>query len=235
MIDSEFETHSWIFEPDGSLLDIYIQETAISDWLKLIDFLNQNFKIEYGPENASKIDKEYSRRYLLKDGVNLETKIFSVSVKGIIFKCHFFLEGEIEFDLWPDQIKSNLELKILIGFMKSISTALNKEVILTTENTPSNILIAVNQRDQLKIFSKDEFSQGVAKPPTILGGLNKTFHSCLYKMLKLIRIPIIQRLLTKVIVELSGANRPHVASKKKKSPFEGQKKSPIHGAAGAFR
>jgi hypothetical protein len=31
----QFEQHKWIFEPDGSLLDIYVQGTTLDDWLTL--------------------------------------------------------------------------------------------------------------------------------------------------------------------------------------------------------
>ena len=30
----------WIFELDGSLRDIYVQDVTLSDWETLIDFLN---------------------------------------------------------------------------------------------------------------------------------------------------------------------------------------------------
>ena len=46
----------WIFKPDGLLRDIYIQETSLSDWNKVIDILNSEYDLTYFSEN--KIDKK---------------------------------------------------------------------------------------------------------------------------------------------------------------------------------
>ncbi|MDR7724199.1 hypothetical protein RIU10_10650 [Riemerella anatipestifer] len=50
----------WIFEPDGGLRDIYIQDVEIIDWEKLIDLLNSKYDLTYsGLESPKKINKKY--------------------------------------------------------------------------------------------------------------------------------------------------------------------------------
>ena len=48
----------WIFEPDGSLRDIYVQDVTLSDWEELIDFLNLNYDIKFGEDEQNQIEKE---------------------------------------------------------------------------------------------------------------------------------------------------------------------------------
>ncbi|MGE6355155.1 hypothetical protein ACQKCJ_14905 [Flavobacterium sp. NPDC079362] len=40
MID--WDEIKWIFEPDGALIDIYVQNVKIEDWKILINYLNAN-------------------------------------------------------------------------------------------------------------------------------------------------------------------------------------------------
>lgn len=42
---------SWIFRPDDPLSDIYIQETSLNDWGKVIDLLNDEYDLKYFSEN----------------------------------------------------------------------------------------------------------------------------------------------------------------------------------------
>ena len=61
-----FDKHKWIFEADGSLLDIYVQETTIADWLTLIDFLNANYKLKYGSTGINETDDQINKDYVKK-------------------------------------------------------------------------------------------------------------------------------------------------------------------------
>ena len=88
----QFEKHKWIFEPDGTLLDIYIQETTLDDWLTLLDFLNLNYKLKYVPtsknESEDKIDKDYITTYLTDKTGEREGRTVSVLADNLVFNCH---------------------------------------------------------------------------------------------------------------------------------------------------
>jgi hypothetical protein len=119
-----------------------------------------------------------------------------------------------------DQIIKKEHLDTVIEFMKSISELLKKEVILTPESTPSNVLIAVNFRNQIKIFSKQEYKLSIGKPLSVFQRLKKVYCSFLFGMLKFVSIEKVRNILAGHIIEASGANRKHVASRKNKSVFD---------------
>jgi hypothetical protein len=47
----------WIFEKDGALRDIYVQNTTISDWQKVVDLLNSDYKLTFGVYEDNLTDK----------------------------------------------------------------------------------------------------------------------------------------------------------------------------------
>jgi len=145
----------WIFEPDGSLRDIYIQDVVIRDWEKLIDFLNITFDLKFGDNN--KIDKEYVIRYLGDKTGKMECKSLSIDINGITIKCYFFLSDQIEFDIDPNEIKSLEHFEAIESFMTSISKTLHNQVTLTDENTPKFPLIKIDVEKGInKVLTKSE-------------------------------------------------------------------------------
>ena len=69
-----WEDIKWIFQPDGGLRDIYVQEVLLSDWIKLIDFLNENHSLKFtnSKKILDKIDREYVLKYLQNKSGELE-------------------------------------------------------------------------------------------------------------------------------------------------------------------
>ena len=121
------------FAPDGSLRDIYVFETALSDWQKLVDFLrNSKYQCTFLDDN--------SEHNLPDDVVTIFDKslttwaLLSVQVGDIILSCHFFSPEEIEFDFVPNEIKTQSEAEQIFDFMRRLGQSLNKEVVLTPEN-----------------------------------------------------------------------------------------------------
>ncbi len=146
---------NWIFKPDGSLRDIYIQETSLSDWDKLIDILNSEYDLKYFSEN--KIDKKEVFKYLQDKTGEIECKTVSISIKNVKINCHFFLIEQIEFDVEPSEIKSKSEFDSLLSFMATLSTKLKKQITLTGENEVTFPLIKINADENIfKIISKKE-------------------------------------------------------------------------------
>lgn len=151
----------WIFEPDGALRDIYVQEVSINDWEKLIDYLNENFQLNYDisddQESQEQIDKEYTIKYLQDESGEKESKSVSIDLGGIIANCHFFLPDQIEFDLDPKEIKSSKDFEKVESFMKSISKTLKNQVTLTGENNIEFPLIKVDlTKDIVKVLTENE-------------------------------------------------------------------------------
>jgi hypothetical protein len=137
----------WIFEEDGALRDIYVQNATISDWKKIVDLLNSEYKLTFGVDQENmepKIDFEFVKTMFADETGELETKSATIDVNGITTKCYFFLEDQIEFDINPIDIKSESELNVILDFMKSVSNKLERQVTLCGENTPEFPLIKID-------------------------------------------------------------------------------------------
>ena len=100
----------WIFDIDGALRDIYVQEVSISDWEKLIDLLNEEYSVRYvitdEVRNPNQIDKDYVIKFLTDETGEMDSPFVSIDIGGIQINCHFFLTDQIEFDFNPKQINS---------------------------------------------------------------------------------------------------------------------------------
>ena len=154
-----WEEIKWIFEHDGTLRDVYIQDINIQHWIVLIDFLNSNFVIKFGvfgEDRLDKIDKEYALKYLIRESDEIESKSISIIVDDILINCHLFSETEIEFDIDPKEIKTTLELDKILNFMKLVSKQLNKQIILTGENQIDFPLITVHKNECLEYLTESE-------------------------------------------------------------------------------
>ena len=141
----------WIFEKDGALRDIYVQNATISDWKKVVDLLNSEYKLTFGiyEENLTdKIDFEFVKTMFADETGELVTKSATIDLSGIIVKCYFFLENQIEFDINPSEIKTELE---------SISSELEKQITLCGENQPEFPLIKIDTKNEIeKILTEKE-------------------------------------------------------------------------------
>lgn len=155
---NNWEEIKWIFEPDGTLRDIYVENVNIEDWKILIDYLNTSHILKYGPSNDNKIvnkaDKDYLIKLLTDETGEMELKTVSVIIENIIINTHFFTIDEIEFDVEPREINSETDYEKLLSFMNEISKLLNKPLILTGENQIDFPLI------------KTDFSKGLIKALT---------------------------------------------------------------------
>ena len=218
----QFELHKWIFEPDGSLLDIYVQESKLDDWLTLIDFLNENYKIKYVPtldkEPQDRINKDYVTSFLLDTTGELECKTVSVFFNNLVFNCHFFLQDEIEFDVDPREFKEQKDFDTLIAFMTAISKTLKKEIILTAEGSSDIPLITLNSSTGLfKISTQNEIAEGNKKSITLTGRLRGFYIISLMRLLPKLKDSKFKDSLTNYVIDLTGATKPYSATKKKPS------------------
>ena len=154
----------WIFEPDGSLIDIYVQNVKIEDWIILINYLNANHIVKYGPlgenKETNKIDLDYLIHLLNDKTGELELKIVSIIIDDIIINLHFFSIDEIEFDIDPKEIYSFDNYNKILDFMNKVSELLNKPLILSGENYSEFPLINLDfSKNLIKVLTKKEAKQ----------------------------------------------------------------------------
>ena len=153
-----WENINWIFKPDGSLRDIYIQNTSIEDWGKLIDLLNSEYNLKYLSKN--KIDKDEVLKYLKDETGEVECSTASIQIENIKINCHFFLIEQIEFDIEPSEIKTKSDFEKVVSFMNLISSTLKKQITLTGENKANFPLVKINFEENIfKIITEKEIEK----------------------------------------------------------------------------
>ena len=152
---------SWIFKPDGALRNIYVQNTSLNDWEKIIDLLNDNYILNYHSKN--KIDKEEVFQNLKEIGEK-DFKTVSIVIKNIKINCHFFLIEQIEFDIEPNEIKTQDDFEKILSFMTKISSTLKKQITLTGENDITFPVVKINVGENVfKIITEKEINEYYSK------------------------------------------------------------------------
>lgn len=161
----------WIFEPDGSLIDIYVQDISLREWEKLIDHLNANFNLTYSDQD--KIDKKYVLEYLQDTSGEMESKSLTIYLGQIKVNCYFFLSEQIEFDIDPKEVNSLSDFELIEKFMTSISDKLQEQITLTAENNPEFPLFKVDRKNGInKILTEKEANELTGKKKSISSQLS---------------------------------------------------------------
>lgn len=146
----------WIFEPDGALRDIYIQEVSLNDWQKVIELINKKYKVNYGDTgeyiDTNQINIDYVIEYLTDETGELKSKSASISLGNIRLNCHFFLENQIEFDIDPKEVNSIEDFELIENFMLEISKSIDNQITLTDENNPKFPLIKIDTNRGINII-----------------------------------------------------------------------------------
>ena len=148
------------FGVDGSLRDIYVLDTTVADWQRLLDVLNAGpRRLEYGngdgpappPTDAAAVFGEAGRNTM---------HLLSVDLGGVRANCHFFWTGEIEFDLDPREVRTPDDAAAVFAFMRALGRGLRKPVRLTPENAEELVLA-----EYLPDRDRREAAGGAGVPP----------------------------------------------------------------------
>jgi len=150
------ELRDKVYYQDGSLRDIYIQDATQNDWKLWIEFVNTHYRVSFliyeGSISTEIIDFDKVLEFW---SGSLDSSISAtVYVGDIVVKSYFFSKEEIENDITPKEITSLEDHNSLIDYLKGVSKALNKRVILTPELEPETVLILVEQDNVTLINEK---------------------------------------------------------------------------------
>lgn len=152
----------WIFEQDGSLRDIYVQDVSLKEWEELIDFLNSEFRLSYSGEDQ--IDKKYILKYLQDTSGKMESKSLTIDLGSIKVNGYFFLIEQIEFDIDPKEINSIHDFEKLEDFMTSISELLQAQITLTAESNPEFPLFKIDVKNKINIILTEREAEELIGP-----------------------------------------------------------------------
>ncbi len=196
----------WIFEPDGSLIDIYVQDISLREWEKLIDHLNANFNLTYSDQD--KIDKKYVLEYLQDTSGELESKSLTIQLEQIKVNGYFFLSEQIEFDIDPKEVNSLSDFELIEKFMTSISDTLQEQITLTAESNPEFPLFKIDTKNGInKILTEKEANE--------LTGKKKSISSQLSILRTRLNMKFFPKQFEKILLE--SANEEYKPTKKEKN------------------
>jgi hypothetical protein len=135
------------FKPNGSLRDIYVFDTDLLDWQRVLDALRAwepSPRLAIGGQPAMMPDKV--------EDVFVEARqqgaLMSVEVSGALVNCHFFHHQDIEFDLDPREVTGPAQLEGFERFMSLLGQATGKPVIMTMENMPEAVILRYSPEAQ---------------------------------------------------------------------------------------
>lgn len=127
------------FQHDGALRDIYVLGTSVQDWAKVWDFLRATpewLTFEVGGQ-AAHPPADIAEIFQLSI---TQGALASVRLGKQRLNCHFFQDDEVEFDLDPRDVDGPAEVARLAGFLKALGRTTLKEVLLTVENAPDEVI-----------------------------------------------------------------------------------------------
>lgn len=121
------------FYRDGSLRDIYVLNTHLQDWATAVKFVAGRYAFHLSGAWQGTLFPP-GIEPLFPTGPESQLTALSFDVGGVRLNCHFFAVDEIEFDLDPAEVSDPSRLDGLLAFMKGLSNAVGKDVLLTPEN-----------------------------------------------------------------------------------------------------
>ena len=154
----KWEEYKIEFSHDGSLRDIYILDAEMSDWQHFIEFLKAGHYPVRFSLNGEQIDlPEKSAVIFQKRDVIIP--LLTIDVDGLTVNCHFFQDNEIEMDIDPREVTSELKAHILFEFMQKIAEAIGKPIRITPENLSNKVIFEYEPRTGVFRYQKDPLAQ----------------------------------------------------------------------------
>jgi len=120
------------FEWDGSLLDIYVRSATIKDWKAVYNHLRRNPTLGFFLDgDAATLPEDVTEVFAMRP---LKSPMLSVRFGSVTVVTHFISEDEIECDIDPRDVRSQVDLDAVFAFLKQIGDCVAKPVLLTPEN-----------------------------------------------------------------------------------------------------
>lgn len=134
------EISEQILYHDGSLRDVYVLDTGPDDWERLLKELPRSeWTYTFTRDGEPAALPQTFAEARSQDG----HAILSIDKNGFWLNCHFFDDTEIECDFGAEKIESPEMFKKLNEFLSWMAELLNKDVIITPENTRDHVLMRI--------------------------------------------------------------------------------------------
>ncbi len=126
-----FHDVAGLWERDGSLRDIYVQDTESVHWERFDQLLSQ-YKCSYTFDGVA-TPFPGSHNVLRNRG---GSHLLSISLDGPIeIFCYFFVAEQLELDISPKEITGPLEHEQVLSFVENLAETLELATDITPENS----------------------------------------------------------------------------------------------------
>lgn len=127
----KFNEVAGLWERDGSLRDIYVQDTDAVHWDRFDQLLGQ-YKCSYTFDGVVALFPGSNRALENREG----SHVLSILLDGpIVICCHFFIAEQLELDISPKEISGPLEHDEVLSFVENLAEALQLPADVTSENS----------------------------------------------------------------------------------------------------
>jgi hypothetical protein len=126
----DFDDIAALWECDGSLRDIYVQNTDAVHWARFDRLLGQ-YACTYRFDWVA-LPFPGSRNALMNHEAFHE---LSIQLEGpVVICCHFFTPGQLELDISPREVTGPFQHDQVLSFVENLAEALELPADITPEN-----------------------------------------------------------------------------------------------------
>jgi len=122
------------FKWDGSLRDIYVAPATLKEWQSVHSLVSKMPGAEFLVDGVTH-PLPFSVEQIFEIRPSTSPTLRIVAGRALVV-FHFFCEEEIEADVDPREITSQLDLDALLAFIQKLGDATHKCANLTPENQP---------------------------------------------------------------------------------------------------
>jgi hypothetical protein len=145
-----FDDVAGFWEHDGSLRDIYVQNTGDLHWVRFDRLLNQ-YDCKYTVDGMPQ-PFPGSRSVFANRGAS---HLLSISVGGPAINCHFFIAEQLELDIDPKEVTGILAHERVLIFVENLAEALELPADITPENCEQNPFLTYAPDSKLWLVNDD--------------------------------------------------------------------------------
>jgi hypothetical protein len=138
-----FDQIPTLWEPDGSLRDVYLVGIDADGWWKFIQYASTH-PLTYKADGEDADFPGVADVFRLRD----RSHCLSIWVGDAAANCHFFLEDEIELDLDPCEVLGPNEHDALLDFIEGAALAVGVNALVTPEGAQNSPFMAFDVRER---------------------------------------------------------------------------------------
>ncbi|MFC0132624.1 hypothetical protein [Massilia eurypsychrophila] len=126
-----FHEVAGLWERDGSLRDIYVQDTEAVHWNRFDQLLSQ-YTCSYTFDGVAAPFPGAQSVLRNREG----SHVLSILLNGPVeVCCHFFIAEQLELDISPKEITGAIEHDEVLSFVENLAEALELSADITPENS----------------------------------------------------------------------------------------------------